>query len=375
VPDSPILGRALTAAERAMRQAILRAVYLERLKEQHSRELLAFLNGELFPELTERLATRLERAASRGYDRGPVTTQRFKNVVDGVRETLAVGKQRLLEMSKGQLSAVAVAEARAQVSILNRETKRFGVEFDMPPSSVLRELVTSKQVLGRSVNEWLDGIRRSASRDVLEQLRLGIAQGESTDEMVRRVRGTIDANYEDGVFEKVRRQVVALVRTSTNFVTNHAREATFAENDDIVKGVKMVAVLDTRTSAICQAIDGQVFPVGEGPRPPFHPNCRTQEVPVLKSWKELGLGDRVREGDERLILRESMDGEVPGDVTYEEWLRDQPADVQDEVLGPTRASMWRSGEVANVRQFVDDRGRPMTLDELDEKLHGSSSPA
>lgn len=48
---------------------------------------------------------------------------------------------------------------------------------------------------------------------------------------------------------------------------------------------------------------------------------------------------------------------------YADWLRAQPAEVQDVALGPTRAKLFREGKLA-VEKFVDPRGRPLTLQEL-----------
>lgn len=61
--------------------------------------------------------------------------------------------------------------------------------------------------------------------------------------------------------------------------------------------------------------------------------------------------------------RASLNGQVPGDTSYEEWLRGQPAHVQDEILGPGRADVFRSGGVEFSR-FVDDRGRPVSVEQL-----------
>jgi hypothetical protein len=117
-------------------------------------------------------------------------------------------------------------------------------------------------------------------------------------------------------------------------------------------------MLETNTCAQCAALDGTVFPVGEGPRPTLHPNCRCQMVPVMKDWEALGLED-LGPG-----TRESMDGEVPESLTYNEWLKGQPAAVQDDILGPTRGELFRKGGI-HLERFVDDSGRKWTLDELE----------
>ena len=52
-----------------------------------------------------------------------------------------------------------------------------------------------------------------------------------------------------------------------------ARQAVAEANGDIVAGVRMVATLDSRTSSVCRSLDGRVFPVDSGPRPPVPINC------------------------------------------------------------------------------------------------------
>lgn len=59
-------------------------------------------------------------------------------------------------------------------------------------------------------------------------------------------------------------------------------------------------------------------------------------------------------------------GQVPAKVTYEEWLRDQPAEFQDEVLGKARGDLFR-GEKLHLDQFVDRAGNELTLDQIKER--------
>jgi hypothetical protein len=117
--------------------------------------------------------------------------------------------------------------------------------------------------------------------------------------------------------------------------------------------------LIAHNTAICRSLDGKVFAVGKGPRPPAHWNCRSTTSPVLKSLKELGISTKdVPEG-----TRASMNGQVPKSVTYYQWLKSQPYETQVEALGRTRANLFRSGAIRG-DQFEDDRGRPLTIEEL-----------
>ena len=144
-----------------------------------------------------------------------------------------------------------------------------------------------------------------------------------------------------------------------NHVSSQSREAVYSENESLVKGVQYVATLDTRTTDICADLDGQIFKVDEGPRPPQHINCRSTTVPVLRSWKELGID--LKEAPPG--TRASMNGQVAEGTTYGQWLKSQSTSTQNEALGPGRAKLFRSGAVS-IHQFVDSTGRTLTLDEL-----------
>jgi hypothetical protein len=49
--------------------------------------------------------------------------------------------------------------------------------------------------------------------------------------------------------------------------------------------------------------------------------------------------------------------------TYDDWLRQQPESVQDDILGPTRGKLYRNGDFT-VDRFTDPTGQEYTLDEL-----------
>jgi SPP1 gp7 family putative phage head morphogenesis protein len=175
------------------------------------------------------------------------------------------------------------------------------------------------------------------------------------------LRGTADAGYTDGVWQTTRRSAEKLVRTATNHVATVARDLTYKENADLISEVQLVATLDAATCEDCAALDGETYAIGEGDRPPLHWDCRCTTIPVLKSWKDLGINaDEIPAS-----TRASMDGQVADTVTYDDWLRGQPQDVIDEALGPTRAKLFLDGEL-NIKSFVGTNGR-LTLDQLAQR--------
>ena len=132
--------------------------------------------------------------------------------------------------------------------------------------------------------------------------------------------------------EVSRRGVTALVRTSINHATNQGRNEVWKENEDVIGHVEWISTLDTRTTPICRVRDGKTGPVKptdnykpppgrkalkpQMARPPAHPNCRSTTVAITKSWKELGFDfEELDPG-----TRSSLDGRVPEDMNYFDWL-------------------------------------------------------
>ena len=192
---------------------------------------------------------------------------------------------------------------------------------------------------------------------IRKTLRLGMVEGESIPDLTRRMMGTRKMNYTDGLLQIPRRHATAMVRTIVNSTSNAAANLVYRENGDLIKGLRWTSTLDGRTSPICRARDGEIFPVDSGPRPPAHVNCRSFIVPILKSWKELGIP--ATEMDEG--TRASMNGQVPGDTTYQTWLKDQPEEFQRDVLGPARFALFQKG--IPLDRFVAE-GRPFSLSEI-----------
>ena len=71
--------------------------------------------------------------------------------------------------------------------------------------------------------------------------------------------------------------------------------------------------------------------------------------------------DELPKGD-----RASMDGQIAGAPRYEQWLSAKSAAVQDDILGPARAALFRDGKL-KLDQLVKSDGTKLTLDQLKEK--------
>ena len=158
---------------------------------------------------------------------------------------------------------------------------------------------------------------------------------------------------------------MALVRTSINQVSNAASQQVYEANQDVTKKYRYVATLDTRTSAICRALDGREFEYGKGPMPPQHFNCRSTTVAVV-DYKGLGI-EPPPPG-----RRASMDGPVPVNESYGQWLSKQSKATQAEVLGANKVAYFnrltnKYGPKDAIAKMVRDDGSELTLAQLRQR--------
>ncbi|MFG5778028.1 minor capsid protein [Comamonas sp. J-3] len=218
---------------------------------------------------------------------------------------------------------------------------------------------------------WKD-LTTQQFKSVRQAIAQGYLEGKTTDAIIRELRGTKAKGFTDGLLEKSRRDVEAVVRTAIAHTAGNAHDAFYEKNSDIIKALKWSSTLDLRTTPQCRIRDGKLYtpdghkpighsiPWGAGPSR-LHWRCRSVSVPIAKSNKELGID--LPELELRNKTRASMDGQVSADTTYAEWLKKQSASRQDEVLGPTRGKLLRSGKM-EVSEMYSHKGVFLTLDEL-----------
>jgi SPP1 gp7 family putative phage head morphogenesis protein len=224
---------------------------------------------------------------------------------------------------------------------------------------------------GKLLREWMQGLETDKAIRIRDAIRMGYVENETISQIVKRIRGTKALNYQDGVMEITRRNAETVVRTAVSHMAGFTRDRFFEQNSNVIKALKWHATLDGRTSEPCRARDGKLYTLAKKPighslnwgagAGRYHFNCRSIAVAVTKSWKELGI-----DADELpASTRASMDGQVPADTTYAEWLGKRDAKFQDEVLGKTKAELFRAG--MPIERFENNKGKSYTLSQLRER--------
>ncbi|NBW38916.1 MAG: hypothetical protein EBR30_28655 [Cytophagia bacterium] len=223
---------------------------------------------------------------------------------------------------------------------------------------------------GAVVEKAFRGIAEAQAEQFSQAVRNGLLTGETTPAIAKRLVGKLQFGDTGPLSVQQLRaaggelttaanhQVMTLVRTSINQVANAAAMQTYEANPDITSKYRYVATLDSRTSAICRALDGKEFPYGRGPKPPQHFGCRSTIVAVI---------DDSLLGPSKVAKRASKDGPVPADTTYGKWLYDRPAE-QQKVLG-NKAPYFRRlaekhGPEAAIAKLVREDGSEVSLAQL-----------
>mgnify|MGYP003630354054 CR=1 FL=1 len=267
-------------------------------------------------------------------------------------EALLLNEMRgVVKEVKADLTEFAPIEARFAENLLVTATTIDTI--GRTPASILatftkapiNHFVDKKKVTTPTVDELLGKLGKTNARLIRNLVRDASLEGRTAQQVSRDIRPL--------VVNASRREIQSVVLTSFNHYSNQAKQAVYSENTDILEGVEIVATLDSKTTETCMFYDGKVFPVNSGPRPPFHYNCRSQAVPVVKEKFRIPIQGRTRA---------SENGPVDASLTYDGFLRRQSKERQNEILGPNRAKAFRDG--LPVGKFTNNQGVKLTLNQL-----------
>jgi SPP1 gp7 family putative phage head morphogenesis protein len=328
-------------------------------------------------ELELSILRRMERHVA-----SPFTKARQQALLKAVQSAIQSGYKQILTDQKQTLVKLAAFETGQVRKLVNTQVGFSGMQVGVP-ETVLASMVKDDVVLGAPLKSFWQKQAGNLQQAFVTQMRQGIFAGDTKDQLIQRLRGTKAHNFEDGVMGISRRGAETVVRTTAQSILNDARLETYKANADVLQGVQAIVTLDARTSDICMARSGMAWDFDGNPLndetdidfpgpPPWHPNCRTTLVPLVKSVGQLLGGKKGAEVDAAVAkavkklpkaTQASLDGQIPKTLTYEDWLKGKPAAFQLEVLGPGKYRLWKAGKIS-LRDLIDQRGRPLTLEEL-----------
>ena len=345
-----------TAPEKLINIATRHQVYLERLKTGEANKVGDFLK-KIDQSVTARLANR---------DLTEFSRDRLNQLLISVQSDMAILAQEFTDTVAAQSIDLADYESGFEVRALGQVA---AVDFVVPTAASLQFAVFNNPLTilgadnGKLLKPFVKGLTQRTLDRVSGAISAGYYEGQTTNQILQAVRGTRANKFTDGVLFQMNNAAKTITRTALQHAAVQSREQVWQNNADIVKAVRWVSTLDSRTSPQCRSLDGQQFPIDKGPRPPIHPNCRSTIVAVLDdrfSFLREGATRSARGPDGKVVS-------VPADQTYYGWLKKQPAAFQDSAIGKSRGALLRRGGLTSEKFTKLQLGKnfePMTLDEM-----------
>ena len=343
-------------ANRALIEMATRhAIYLESLKAHNLKDYDAFLK-----EMAKVIKARLG-----GQDLTAFARDRLERTLELVAADLRTITSQASKTLRDQATDLAAYEAGFETKSLSGLTQ---AEFVLTTPAQLAAAVLYTplaQIQGPAGSMNLEAAMKRWGDDVIAQVQSAIQggyyRGETTDQIIRGILGTVKARYTDGELARVKRDLESVVRTGLQHAANQARNQVWANNSDIVKKWRFVATLDLKTTAQCRASDKTTWPLGQGPLPPLHYRCRSTSVAKLDD-----AFDALEEGAERMARdpNTGKSGLVDNKLSYYDWLKRQDLPYVQSVLGKDRAALLLNGGLSSERFAalqLDRQFQPMSL--------------
>lgn len=199
-------------------------------------------------------------------------------------------------------------------------------------NSVLWALVSRAFVpaAGMTMLALLSSVITGASSKILRVLTISYANGETLEQTAKDIRAAASSIINGGR---------GILSTVFQHVGAQAQDAVASTQ---YGSYIWTSIIDGRTTQICLSRNMKIFEYGRGPIPPAHYGCRSIVVPVVE-------------------------GMAHTKQTYYSWLRAQPEEVQDDILGAKRGRDLRSGEFKADDLDRYDGANELTLEQYSGK--------
>jgi SPP1 gp7 family putative phage head morphogenesis protein len=317
--------------------------------------------------------------------------------LDGLLKSIKLVRQKAWGRVRKEWATRLLEIAKWEPEFLDETLKAVvpsTLDVTLPTAAALGSMVQATPFEGRVMSDWASRVEAQDLARIEQQIKIGLHQGQSSRDIASRIVGTVQMRGMDGVTQITRNNANAITRTAVNAISNAAKQAFYAENEHLFDQEVFMAVLDARTTIRCASLDNKKFKLGQGPVPPLHWNCRSLRLAIINDEV---IGNRpAREFTKQQLLREysqkegfrapkerdglpsghkgsydryarkrmrELTGQVPAHTSYQDWLMRQSKAFQDDVLGPKRGELFRSGKFT-LDKFVNRNGDKLTIEQL-----------
>lgn len=201
------------------------------------------------------------------------TETNLTKIIAEAKKAVDESYQELFTSAEKELKAIAAYEADFQKAIL-LNTVAVGSKsiIENVSRELLYKTIFKDSIEGLTFVDNMSVITQSLKRETERAIRIGVLNGETVSQIKARVQQQL--NISNNKYN-------SFIRTAVQNVTHTATDLTYKNNSEFIQRYQYVAILDGRTSDICKKLDGNVYKVGEGKKPPQHWNCRSFTIPIF----------------------------------------------------------------------------------------------
>ena len=258
-----------------------RAFDLEKVKTASAKNIARILE-----DLMREIERELRDADPTGVTRTAYQQERLNKLFNMADKTIKSQYKGIGGILHSELATLAEIEGLFAAKAINAVLKVDVLDY-VVSREVLEKLATDTLIEGAPSAEWWSKQAVSLQDEFKRVMRVGVAKGETLQQMSARVMGTQKPSllgvrgripgvtdeviegltYEPGLLKKARRNAEALVRTSYQTVMSEARRDAYRQNSDVIKGIQQISTLDSRTcwspETLILMADGSSKPIGE----------------------------------------------------------------------------------------------------------------
>ena len=198
-----------------------------------------------------------------------------------------------------------------------------GTNFYKINENLVEDIIKKPWALdGKNFSDRIWSDKEKLINTLHTEMTQGFIRGDSLEDITKRITAKMDVSKSN---------VKRLVRTESAAYRSKAQLKAFQDLE--VEKYQVLATLDSRTSDICQHMDGKVFDFKDyeigTTAPPFHVNCRSVTIPYFDDEEEGERAARDPETGKTIYVSDKM--------TYKEWkqkfLVEKDYDTVDGVVG------------------------------------------
>ena len=338
-------------------------VYIQKLAAQYSNDALPFIET-----MQAEIAARLELEVGRN-----LTPKRREKLLHDINDIVTVNLRDYTKSLSSSDIELGGYEAAFQAKTLNTMVV---AETVAPSQADVNKVAKSTLIkLGdgsyTSYNQMLQRYYKGNAEQITNIVGQGFQSGVSTRDIIKDVMNEVDNRI-----VKTKKEAKRIAVTGTNHYANQARK-TYFEDTDVVIGTRRIATIDSSTSGYCRGVDNTVVLKTDAAYSrafaPFHPNCRTANIPEVSDLDEFG-GERpsnFRDAETGLLDPKPIDTKK---IYYDELSKLNKADM-DFIIGPSLGRAFRKGlrdKTLTPASFAkltisDIETRPLSIKEIKER--------